>query len=165
VLMSNIYSAAGRLDDVAKVRETMKSRGLQNTLGCSWIEIEKKVHTFLAGDRSHPESEKIYAMLKSLSVKMQELVYVPDTNVVSCNVEEEKGNVLCGHTEKLAVAFGLIKTSPGTAIRITKKLHMCGDCHNAIKLISKIVGQSIIVRDVNRFHHFKDDLCSCGDYW
>jgi hypothetical protein len=79
--------------------------------------------------------------------------------------EEEKESILCGHSEKLAIAFGLINTPPDTIIRITKNLRACGDCHNATKFISKIVGRSIIVRDTNRFHHFKDGVCSCGDYW
>ena len=42
---------------------------------------------------------------------------------------------------------------------------MCGDCHIVAKFISKIVGREIIVRDTNRFHHFKDGPCTCGDYW
>eukprot|EP01018_Ginkgo_biloba_P029187 Gb_18176 [translate_table: standard] len=166
VLLSNIYATAGRWDDVAKVRKMMKYRGLRKTPGCSWIEIDKRVHAFLVGDRSHPQSEKIYAMLESLAGKMQELCYVPDTKSVLLDVEEEeKERILCGHSEKLAIAFGLIKTCPGTTIRITKNLRVCGDCHTATKVISKIVGREIIVRDANRFHHFKDGLCSCGDYW
>jgi hypothetical protein len=42
---------------------------------------------------------------------------------------------------------------------------MCGDCHCAIKAISKIVVRKIIVRDANRFHHFQNGLCSCRYYW
>uniref|UniRef100_A0A453RXP9 DYW domain-containing protein n=1 Tax=Aegilops tauschii subsp. strangulata TaxID=200361 RepID=A0A453RXP9_AEGTS len=50
-------------------------------------------------------------------------------------------------------------------MRIFKNLRVCGDCHNAAKLISKIEDREIILRDTTRFHHFKGGHCSCGDYW
>eukprot|EP01018_Ginkgo_biloba_P032702 Gb_11925 [translate_table: standard] len=166
VLLSNIYAAAGRWDNVAKVRTMLKDRGLKKSPGCSWIELKNKVHVFLAGDKSHPCSEKIYAMLKSLACRMEEAGYVPDTSFVLHDVEEEeKERLIFSHSEKLAIAFGLINTSPGIPIHISKNLRMCGDCHSAIKYISKIVMREIIVRDTNRFHHFKDGVCSCRDYW
>jgi pentatricopeptide repeat protein len=166
VLLSNIYAAAGRWDDVSKVRTMMKDRGIKKMPGCSLVEVKNKVHAFNVGDKSHPQSEKIYAMLNSLAKQMEEAGYIPDTNFVLHDVEEEvKEHMLYSHSEKLAIAFGLINTSPGTTIRITKNLRVCGDCHNATKFISKIVRREIIVRDANRFHHFKDGSCSCRDYW
>eukprot|EP01018_Ginkgo_biloba_P019070 Gb_40766 [translate_table: standard] len=166
VLLSNIYAAAGRWDDVTKVRAVMKDRGVKKCPGCSWIEIKSRVHSFVVGDRSHPQSKKIYALLDSLALQMEEAGYVPDTNFVLHDVEEErKEQLLYHHSEKLAIAFGLLNTCPGTPIRVTKNLRVCGDCHTATKLISKIFKREIIVRDSNRFHHFKDGLCSCGDYW
>eukprot|EP01018_Ginkgo_biloba_P028492 Gb_18745 [translate_table: standard] len=166
VLLSNIYAAAGRWDEVTKVRAVMKDKGLKKRPGCSWIEIRNKVHPFLVGDVLHPQSDIIYAKLESLAVQMEEAGYVPDTNFVLHDVsEEEKEHLLCSHSERLALAFGLINTYPGAVIRITKNLRVCGDCHNATKFISKIAGREITVRDPNRFHHFKNGLCSCGDYW
>ncbi|KAH9292200.1 hypothetical protein KI387_042615, partial [Taxus chinensis] len=143
----------------------MKDRGLKKSPGYSWIEIKNRVHAFVMRDRSHPETDKIYARLKSLAEQMKVAGYVPDTNFVLHDVEEEvKEDLLFSHSEKLAIAFGLINTKPGTPLWITKNLRVCGDCHTASKLISKIEGREIIVRDANRFHHFKDGLCSCGDY-
>eukprot|EP01018_Ginkgo_biloba_P030203 Gb_04430 [translate_table: standard] len=166
ILLSNIYAAAGRWDDVAKVRTMMKDSRLKKSPGCSWIEVENRTHAFRIGDKSHPQSEKIYATLESLARQMKRAGYVPNTNFVLHDLgEEDKENILCGHSEKLAIAFGLISTNPGTPIRITKNLRACGDCHSATKFISKIVARDIIVRDTNRFHHFKDGVCSCGDYW
>eukprot|EP01018_Ginkgo_biloba_P030281 Gb_21430 [translate_table: standard] len=166
VLLSNIYAKAGRWNDVAKVRALMKDRNLTKRPGCTWIEVRNRVHTFLVGDRSHPQSEKIYAMLESLAEKMEDAGYAPDTGFVLHDLEEEdKEFLLCGHSERLAIAFGLISTCPGTPLRITKNLRVCGDCHRATKYITKIVGREIIVRDSYRFHHFKDGCCSCGDYW
>eukprot|EP01018_Ginkgo_biloba_P030326 Gb_08619 [translate_table: standard] len=165
-LLSNIYAEAGRWDDVAKVRRMMKNRGLKKRPGCSWIKVKNRVHAFHVGDTSHPQWEKIYALLESLAQQVKEAGYVPDTRFVLHDVEdEEKEYILCGHSEKLAIAFGLINTCPGTPILITKNLRVCGDCHGATKFISKVVEREIIVRDANRFHHFKDGLCSCGDYW
>ncbi|RYR28114.1 hypothetical protein Ahy_B01g052225 isoform C [Arachis hypogaea] len=63
------------------------------------------------------------------------------------------------------MAFGIISTSPRSPIRIFKNLRVCGDCHNAAKFISRITERDIIMRDSNRFHHFKCGICSCGDYW
>eukprot|EP01018_Ginkgo_biloba_P025976 Gb_06693 [translate_table: standard] len=166
VLLSNIYAAAGRWDNVAKVRTMMKSRGLKKTPGRSFIEVNNKVHEFVVGDRSHPQSEKIYEMLEALAGQMEDAGYACDTSFVLHDVEEEeKDYILCSHSEKLAIAFGLISTSPGTPIQITKNLRVCGDCHSAAKFISKINNRDIIMRDANRFHHFKDGLCSCRDYW
>jgi hypothetical protein len=42
---------------------------------------------------------------------------------------------------------------------------VCSDCHTATKLMSKVTKKEIVVRDANRFHHFKDGFCSCKDYW
>ncbi|RWR93335.1 pentatricopeptide repeat-containing protein, mitochondrial isoform X2 [Cinnamomum micranthum f. kanehirae] len=99
-------------------------------------------------------------------VREDKVGYVLDTTSVLHDVDqEEKETVLRVHSEKLAVAFGIMNTIQGTAIQMIKNLRVCGDCHIAIKFISKIVSRQIIVRDSNRFHHFKDGLCSRGDYW
>jgi hypothetical protein len=128
--------------------------------------VNNKVHTFVVGDESHSQTEIIYAKLETLYGQMKELGYVPDMNFVLHDVEEEqKEDMLYCHSEKLAIAFGLLNTTPGIPIRIVKNLRVCGDCHSATKLISKIVSREIVVRDANRFHHFKDGWCSCGDYW
>eukprot|EP01018_Ginkgo_biloba_P013193 Gb_32457 [translate_table: standard] len=166
VLLSNIYAAAGRWDDTEKLRRLMKDRKVKKLPGCSWIEVNKQVHSFLAGDRSHPQLQKIYVKLDRLSRQMKAAGYVPDTRFVLHNVEEEqKERILYHHSEKLAIAFGLISKSPGTVIRIIKNLRVCSDCHCAIKFISKIIGREIVVRDANRYHCFKHGHCSCGDYW
>eukprot|EP01018_Ginkgo_biloba_P024720 Gb_03959 [translate_table: standard] len=166
VLLSNIYAAAGKWDDVAKVRQAMKDKGVTKEPGCSWIEIKNQVHTFFVGDRSHPQAKEIYAKLEELSEQMEEEGYVPDTNFSLHDVEQEQKQLsLAHHSEKLAIAFGIISTPTCASIRIIKNLRVCGDCHMATKYISKITNRDIVVRDVNRFHHFKDGHCSCGDFW
>ncbi|QHO22046.1 Putative pentatricopeptide repeat-containing protein [Arachis hypogaea] len=165
VLLSNIYAKAGRWKEVTAVRSLMKRRRIRKTPGISNVELNNQVHTFLAGDTLHPQSKEIYEELGVLVGKMKELGYVPETDSALHDVEEEdKECHLAVHSEKLAIVFALLNTQ-NSPIRITKNLRVCGDCHIAAKLISKIAGREIVVRDTNRFHHFKDGICSCGDYW
>ncbi|KAM4118845.1 hypothetical protein ACJW30_03G013700 [Castanea mollissima] len=166
-LLSNIYASKGKWGDVAVLRKKMRSRSVSKSPGCSWIEVEKKVHMFTGGDSmGHPEQELIMKMLERISGLLREAGYCPDGSFVLHDVdEEEKVHMLGYHSEKLAVAYGLLKLPEGVPIRVMKNLRVCGDCHSAIKLIAKVTGRDIILRDANRFHHFKDGLCSCKDYW
>ncbi len=143
-----------------------KEKGAQRQPGHTWIEVNNEVHTFVVEDRDHPQMIEIHAELQRLSGLMHDSGYVPCTELVLDDLgEEEKVFRLCHHSEKLAIAFGLINTAPGTPLRIRKNLRVCKDCHTSTKFISKIVGRSITVRDANRFHHFEDGVCSCMDYW
>lgn len=166
VLLSNLYAASGNWDDVRWVRQRMKEIGLQKDAGRSWIELGGQVYSFVAGDNSLPESGEIRKMWTRLEEKISELGYKPNTDSVLHELEEEeKIEILRGHSEKLAISFGLLKMNKGATLRVCKNLRICIDCHNAAKLISKAVERDIVVRDNKRFHHFKDGLCSCGDYW
>ncbi|XP_031475022.1 pentatricopeptide repeat-containing protein At3g16610-like [Nymphaea colorata] len=166
VLISNIYSAARRWKDAASIRIMQKDMGFRKSPGCSWIEIGNTIHAFVGGDQSHPQSAHIYELLEELLGKIKKLGYQPDTSFVLQDVEEEeKEHILRHHSEKLALAFGILNFDPGKTICITKNLRVCGDCHSAIKFFSKITERTIIVRDAIRFHHFKDGMCSCGDFW
>lgn len=166
VLLSNIYSSAGLWEKAMEVRKNMMKMGVRKEPGCSWIEFGDEVHKFTAGDASHPQNEQLHGLLETLSEKLKKEGYVPDTSCVLHNVnEDEKENLLCGHSERLAIAFGILNSPPGTTIRVAKNLRVCNDCHAATKIISKVVEREIIVRDVRRFHHFRNGICSCGDYW
>ncbi|KAL6205375.1 hypothetical protein ACLB2K_022635 [Fragaria x ananassa] len=140
IYLANLYASMGRLDDAAQCRLRMRDKGVTKTPGCSWIEVDHIVYEFFMGDLSHPQSDKIYSMIRELRWKMKLAGYKPRTDLVLQNIdEEEKEDALSVHSEKLAIAFGLISTSPGTTIRIVKNLRICNDCHDATKLISKIV--------------------------
>ncbi|MBA0618855.1 hypothetical protein Godav_028138 [Gossypium davidsonii] len=166
VSISNIYAVANRWNDVAEVRKAMKNKGMRKEPGLSCIEVNGYVHEFIMGDKAHPEIEKINDMVSEMGNKLKEAGYMADTSAVLRNIdEEEKETALNYHSEKLAIAFGLISTAPGTPIQIVKNLRVCKDCHTATKLLSKIYQRVIIVRDRKRFHHFRDGTCSCGDYW
>ncbi|XP_004288724.1 PREDICTED: pentatricopeptide repeat-containing protein At4g30700-like [Fragaria vesca subsp. vesca] len=166
VLLSNILSADGNFPKAASVRQVAKHRNLAKTPGCTLLEIGDTQHVFTCGDRSHPQATAIYKMLDKLTGKMREAGFQTETGTALHDVEEEEKELMMNvHSEKLAIAFALISTAPGTEIRIIKNLRVCLDCHNATKFISMITQRVIVVRDANRFHHFKDGVCSCGDYW
>ncbi|XP_031278205.1 pentatricopeptide repeat-containing protein At4g14850-like [Pistacia vera] len=166
VLLSNMFAAAGRWEEADLVRKEMKVVGIKKGAGCSWITVKNRVHTFQAKDTSNERNSEIQAMLAKLREDMKAAGYVPDTSFALYDLEEEEKITEVGyHSEKIALAFGLIVIPPGIPIRITKNLRICGDCHSAFKFISGIVGREIIVRDNNRFHRFRDGHCSCRDYW
>ncbi|KAM3216229.1 hypothetical protein P3L10_025670 [Capsicum annuum] len=133
---------------------------------CTSIEIDRVVYEFLVSDIAHLRSNEIYKMLDEVDRLLEVFGHVPDTSEVHYEMDEEwKEEKLNQHSEKLAIAFGLISTKPGTTLRIVKNLKVSGNFHEATKLISKIFNREIIARDRNRFHHFKDGSCSCLDYW
>ncbi|XP_057743423.1 putative pentatricopeptide repeat-containing protein At1g68930 [Arachis stenosperma] len=166
ILLSSIYAAKGEWEEVAKLRKGMRDKGLRKEPGCSWIKYKNQVYIFSADDQSNPFLDRIYSELEKLHDKMIQEGYVPDMNSVLHDVgDSEKLRMLNHHSEKLAIAFGLVFIPPGLPIRVVKNLRVCGDCHNATKYISKITQREILVRDAARFHLFKDGTCSCGDFW
>ncbi|KAH6820075.1 hypothetical protein C2S53_013649 [Perilla frutescens var. hirtella] len=166
VLLSNIYASKGNWENVLEVREIMMRHGVVKTPGCSIIEANGVVHEFIAGDRSHPQIKEIEVMLEEMVRKLKRLGYAPGTGEVLLDIdEEEKETNLFRHSEKLAIAFGLLATDAPAPIRIIKNLRICSDCHEAAKLISEAFDREIVVRDRHRFHHFRRGSCSCEDYW
>ncbi|KAG7034173.1 Pentatricopeptide repeat-containing protein, partial [Cucurbita argyrosperma subsp. argyrosperma] len=164
--LANVYSACGKWENAAKTRKLMKDRGVKKEKGFSWIHIKNKVHAFGVEDVIHPQKDEIYKLMDEIWEDIKKMGFIPDTESVLHDLEEEvKEQILRYHSEKLAIAFGLLSTPENTVLRIMKNLRVCNDCHSAIKFISKLVGREIIVRDATRFHHFKDGACSCRDYW
>jgi len=80
--------------------------------------VNNEVHTFVVEDQDHPQMIEIHAEMQRLSRLMHDAGYVPCTEFVLDGVEEEKVFHLCNHSEKLAIAFGLINTAPGTPLQI-----------------------------------------------
>ncbi|KAM5587608.1 pentatricopeptide repeat-containing protein [Rosa sericea] len=72
ILLANIKAAAGKWDEVAKIRRSLRDMGLKKTPGCSWVEINGRRHEFRVADRSHPRSDGIYAMLRNLELESKE---------------------------------------------------------------------------------------------
>ncbi|CAN1230427.1 Pentatricopeptide repeat-containing protein At5g46460, mitochondrial [Linum grandiflorum] len=166
VLLSNLYASAGRWPDVSRMRVRMRHGGVTKERGSSWVVLKGTKHEFVSGDRNPILMERIDEKLAWLRRKVKEAGYVPDQRYALHDVEDEqKEEMLWYHSERIAIGFALISTVEGSTITVMKNLRACGDCHAVIKLISKIVGREIVVRDSGRFHHFKNGVCSCSDYW
>ncbi|KAF0935667.1 hypothetical protein E2562_035114 [Oryza meyeriana var. granulata] len=166
VMLSNIYSSLGMWGEVAEVRKIMKQQGVIKEPGCSWMQIKDKMHSFVTGDKQHEQIEDIVATLKELYTLLKATGYVPDTEFVLHDIDEEqKESSLLYHSEKLAVGYCLLVTPKGLPIQILKNLRICGDCHTFIKFVSHVTKRHIDIRDGNRFHHFRNGSCSCEDFW
>lgn len=166
VLYSNVCATSGRWQDVWGLRVTMESENVTKKPACSWLNVKNKISTFGAGDQSHEESVKINIKLAELKKEIKEAGYVADTSCALHDTDEEqKEDNLWKHSERLALAYGLISTREGLTLRIFKNLRVCGDCHSVFKLVSGIVGREIVLRDQYRFHRFSGGKCSCNDYW
>ncbi|XP_010440383.1 PREDICTED: pentatricopeptide repeat-containing protein At4g14850 [Camelina sativa] len=166
VLLSNTLAAAGRWAEANTVREEMKGVGIKKGAGYSWITVKNQIHAFQAKDRSHIMNKEIQTMLTKLRNEMEASGYKPDLKLSLYDLEEEEQAAeVAYHSEKLALAFGLVALPLGIPIRITKNLRICGDCHSFFKFVSGSVKREIVVRDNNRFHRFTDGICSCRDYW
>lgn len=166
VQLSSIYAKARKWEDAVRVRRLMVEQNTNKTAGWSLIEAEGRVHQFVAGDREHERSSEIYIMIETIGTRIAEAGYSPNISPVLHDIgEEEKVNVIKEHSERLAIAFGMLVTEVGDCIRIVKNLRVCEDCHEVSKMISKVFDREIVVRDGSRFHHFTEGKCSCLDYW
>ncbi|CAN8324387.1 unnamed protein product [Cochlearia groenlandica] len=167
ILLSNVYASASLWGKVSEARRKLGDMEVRKDPGYSSVEVRKQTEVFYAGETSHPLKEAIFKVLKKLEEEMRRRKgYVPDTSWILHDMEQqEKEKLLFWHSERSAVAYGLLRAVPGTPIRIVKNLRVCGDCHVVLKHISEITEREIIVRDATRYHHFKGGKCSCNDFW
>ncbi|KAK1552885.1 hypothetical protein Q3G72_024997 [Acer saccharum] len=166
VLLFNLYASSGKWEEAAGVRKTMIEKNLKKELSCSWITVKGKVHRFIVGDKHHPQTEEIYSKLEEFdrTLMNNENGLLTEEDDVSYTFPERKQQLLV-HSERLAMAFGLLSTPTNTPIIIFKNLRACKDCHEFAKHLSDITGRRIVIRDACRFHHFQSGQCSCNDYW
>ncbi|XP_054796444.1 pentatricopeptide repeat-containing protein At5g03800 [Prosopis cineraria] len=166
ILVANLYSASGRWHCSEVIRENMRQSGFRKHPAQSWIISHKKMHSFYARDRSHPQAKDIYRGLEILILECMKVGYVPDTSFVLHEVEEyQKKDFLFHHSAKLAATYGLLTRKHGKPIRIVKNILLCGDCHTFLKYVSIVTRRDIFLRDSSGFHYFSGGLCSCKDYW
>ncbi|XP_019172163.1 PREDICTED: pentatricopeptide repeat-containing protein At5g44230 [Ipomoea nil] len=168
VLLSNIYASAGRWEDVLRVRKMIRSRSLKKNPSRSWIEgKDGAIHEFYAGDSTHPMSGSIKEAVMDLIEQLRlRCGYEPNLSCVPYDLnDEDKKRILMMHSEKLALAYGLLATDADSAIKIMKNLRICEDCHSFMCGASGVSGREIIIRDNNRFHHFRNGVCSCANFW
>ncbi|CAM8985854.1 unnamed protein product [Rhodiola kirilowii] len=170
MLLANVYAEAERWEEARKLTERIsrigsKKKNLKNT-GCSWIEVRGKVEIFVSGDYMHPQMTKIDKLLTELRSLMKEHGKYLKTKYALIDEDETgKDGAICRHSEQLAMAFGVLNLPPGKTIRVVKDVRVCRECHEMAKFMSKVTEREIILRDSNRFHHFRDGNCSCKGYW
>ncbi|KAF2323888.1 hypothetical protein GH714_003716 [Hevea brasiliensis] len=169
VMLLNMYISAERWQDVSKVRKLMKEEKLGKLKDWSWISIKDKVHSFKTNGRLHPHNAEMYNLLEELLEKAKGLGYQPlqRMEVIHDDEEEEENNPISSaeyHSERLAIAFGVLNTQKDAPIRVIKSVIMCKNCHDFIKVISKLCSREIIIRDSRRLHRFVDGHCSCAEF-
>lgn len=166
VIVADMHARAKDWAAAAQLRTEAVDWGLAQSPGVSAVEVRGKLHRFVSQDRSHPRTRDIYAMLHQMEWQLRFDGYKPDTSEVALDVdEEEKRRVVAAHSQKLAMAFGLLSTPEGAPVRIVTNLRMSKECHAYSALISEIFGREIVIRDRNRLHRFRRGACSCRDYW
>lgn len=166
VLLYNMYLDAGNEPLALRTRDLMKAHGVKKEPGLSWIEIGASVHNFVVGDKSHPKSDAIYSKLNEMLSRIERVDDHKDDTLEFEDIQlEHKESMFNCHSEKLAVALGVLLLSKSAPIRVMKNLRICADCHTTMKLFSRNERREIVVRDAIRFHRFKNGSCSCKDYW
>ncbi|KAL8108991.1 pentatricopeptide repeat-containing protein At2g13600 [Apium graveolens] len=90
VLLSNMYAELGKWKEVIRVRTLMRKRGVIKQPGCSWIEIQSQVNTFMVKDKRHPKKKEIYLLLNLLTKMMRMSGYIPDTADREADDEEDQ---------------------------------------------------------------------------
>ncbi|KVH94751.1 Pentatricopeptide repeat-containing protein [Cynara cardunculus var. scolymus] len=165
-LLSSFYAACSEWSKMGHIRKQMRDKGMKTVPGCSSIEVDGFINEFVLGDWSHPESNEIREVLGDILKRLNSLGYRPDVSGVLHDVEDEaKKEALCEHSERLAIAYGIMKTKAPVVIRVVKNLRVCDDCHEVTKIISAVYEREIVVRDRVRFHRFVGGSCSCKDIW
>ncbi|XP_062030034.1 pentatricopeptide repeat-containing protein At4g14850-like [Rosa rugosa] len=165
VMLLNMYISAERWKDVSRVRKMMKEEKLGKLEEWSWITIKDKVHSFKPNDKSHPQSEDVQKYVESLIDQVKSLGYkaVESLELTDEDAETTLFSSTSFHSEKLAIAFGLLNMPNAAPIRVIKNISMCRDCHNFVKFVSLLTSREIIIRDSKRLHKFVNGKCSCGD--
>lgn len=90
VLMANIYSSEGKWKERARSIKKMKEMGVAKEVGISWVEIEKKVNSFVVGDKMHPQADAIFWLLSRLLKHLKDEGYVPDKRCILYYLDQDK---------------------------------------------------------------------------
>ncbi|CAM4817094.1 unnamed protein product [Rotaria magnacalcarata] len=169
VLVSNIYSSFGEHQLATNFRSNqIKELRTNVTKGLSWTQINDEIVQFTAHDNSHPQASEIDSEIGRMTSELIQRGYKFDSSWITREIKDGETiqSVLCGHSEKKAIAFNFIQRPVPKFIQIAKNLRVCGDCHEFTKLVAKIRQCDIMVRDANRIHHFyPNGQCSCQDHF
>ncbi|CAF3947180.1 unnamed protein product [Rotaria magnacalcarata] len=159
---------AGDIEKATDIKIELHKSGCKKQIGVTVTDIDGKLWKFRAHDRSHAESAEIHEQVDRMSKRIIEHGHKYDASwiVRPMQPDETIETLLCGHSERLAMAAHFIRNRKPKRIQMTKNLRICGDCHEVTKLVALIYQCEIVVRDTNRMHHFNmNGQCSCQDYF
>ncbi|WCJ35657.1 Pentatricopeptide repeat (PPR) superfamily protein [Euphorbia peplus] len=173
VKLLNMYISAERWEDVSRVRKLMKDEKIGKLKDWSWISIKDKVHSFKTKRQLHRQNTEMRVFLEELHDKAKDLGYElpPNTEAIvdydEDDDEEDEGKTFPSviyHSERQAIAFGLLNAQKDAPIRITKTVTMCKNCHDFIKALSVLCSREFIIRDSRQLHKFANGRCTCADF-
>ena len=150
VLLANVYSSSGEIDKASDIRLEMYKSGTKKKVGLTWITVDGQLYvsqqlyylsstqiirndfiqTFRAHDRSHPRSNEIYTEGEKISNEIIKYGHQYDSSWITrvLNEDETVESVLCGHSERLAIAWGFVANPTASKLQMVKNLRICGDC-------------------------------------
>eukprot|EP00455_Lapot_gusevi_P006945 TRINITY_DN1298_c0_g3_i1.p1 TRINITY_DN1298_c0_g3~~TRINITY_DN1298_c0_g3_i1.p1 ORF type:complete len:312 (-),score=30.88 TRINITY_DN1298_c0_g3_i1:155-1090(-) len=167
IMMCNIYTSLGLHSKAQDMRARRVSAGAEVQVGISSTDIDGVTTSFGPADFSHPRGAELYQMCLDMASRIASAGHEPDVSWATRSENDEARRLsLCFHSERIAIAWNLLTTPAGRRIRITKNLRVCGDCHESTKVIARVYGCEISVRDRLRWHDFRTDgTCSCHDFF
>ncbi|PKA54147.1 Pentatricopeptide repeat-containing protein [Apostasia shenzhenica] len=71
VVLANLYSKSGKWEEVSQVRKMLKDGDGKKLPGCSWIEVDGRVHQFSSGDKLHAKADEICGVLEELAGQIE----------------------------------------------------------------------------------------------
>ncbi|MCO5557680.1 hypothetical protein L7F22_011250 [Adiantum nelumboides] len=124
-LMSSTYTHIGLWEESTRLEVARRHANAWKVPAKACIEVENEIHSFTVGDTTHPFNEKIQLKLKSITASLLEEGYPPHYNLIPSAMSIDcKQDALCGHSERLAIAFGLLSTPQGVTLRLANAAHV-----------------------------------------
>lgn len=103
----------------------MGDRDVEKEQGCTWIQIDGKLHAFVTEDGSHPQLKEIYTELARLMREIKRVGYVPFTENLLHDVgEQQKEEAISYHSKKPTIAYGIISTPSSIPTHIYNNLYV-----------------------------------------
>lgn len=93
-LVSNFFASSRRWNEVAGVRAVMKQTGTRKVPGCSVLETDGILHTFVMEDKSHPQLKQIIEILGKLELEMVAAESNPKSEIYLYDFEIENVSVV-----------------------------------------------------------------------
>jgi pentatricopeptide repeat protein len=162
VSMRNIYAAASMQAMTGRMNADREKKEILETSGSCWIDQRMNVHSFMVNDMRHLQSISINAKLEDILEKISSTTgYSLDPPSLTKSTVENGINGQCDHAVMLAIACALINTPLDTSIHVVNNMRVCANCHIAISHTSRVEKRTILVKDPNLLHVFKDGTCVC----